>query len=103
MKLINCTPHAIRYMGILEDITFEPSGNIARVGVEEVELDNYMFVKNKYTEVEGIPEPKEDTLYIVSAMVFAATNRKDVIAPNTNKAFRDELGHIIGVPNFIIK
>lgn len=102
IKIVNCTPHAINLIKGGSTTTFEPSGIIPRVSSTEVPVDD-IFVKNIMGEVEGLPEEKENTLYIVSAMVFSATNRKDVIAPNTSKAIRNELGHIIGVPNFIVK
>ena len=105
INIVNCTPHPIRWIGILgEDVTFEPSGNIARVGVEEEDVGSrYLLVRHNYTEVEGIPEPQENTLYIVSAMVLSASDRTDLIAPNTSKAFRDEQGRIYAVPNFVTK
>lgn len=104
MNIINCTPHPIIW--VKEDgekVVFEVSGIIPRVSSDIVATDDPMFVRQVLGEVEGLPEPKENTMYIVSALVFGATDRQDVIAPNTIKAIRDEKGFIIGVPNFIRK
>lgn len=104
MKIINCTPHdvcLIRKNGTKE--VFKASGIVPRVNMEIINTDDEMFVKKIIGSVEGLPEPKNDTLYIVSAMVFDSSDRSDLIAPNTNNAIRDDLGHIVGVPNFIAK
>lgn len=47
-----------------------------------------------------LPEPKLDTIYIVSGMVLAALNgsRPDVYAPDIGPdAIRNDKGHIIAV------
>lgn len=44
------------------------------------------------------------TYLIVSGMVFSASDRKDLIAPDTGKtAIRDEKGHIVAVTRFLRK
>ena len=103
MNIINCTPHPITWIKSNgEKEVFNPSGIVPRISSTIIPVDD-MFVKNQLGEVEGLPLPKEDTYYIVSAMVFGACDREDVIAPNTAQAIRDEKGFIIGVPNFIVK
>jgi len=68
--------------------------------IEEDGYDNgwnlYIDIMQKsFSEVEGLPEPKENTYYIVSALVAgAAKNRNDLLIPNDT--VRDEEGRIIG-------
>ena len=53
------------------------------------------IMKKSFSEVEGLPEPKKDTYYVVSALVAgAAKNRDDLLIPND--IIRDEEGRIIG-------
>ena len=70
---------------------------------DEVETDGYDngwnitvdIMKKSFTEIEGLPEPKENTIYIVSALVAgAAKNRDDLVVPND--IVRDDQGRIIG-------
>lgn len=103
-NIINCTPHdvcLIKKDGTKE--VFKASGIVPRINMEIVNTDDEMFVKKVVGDVEGLLEQKENTMYIVSAMVFDSSDRGDLIAPNTNNAIRNELGHIVGVPNFIVK
>jgi len=106
MKLINLTPHSI---SLVKDgdilITLPASGTIARV--EEVRTDmEPLFVADAdddipvstvtYGKVEGLPEPVEDTGYVVSFMVREAVGarRPDVFSPGP--LVRDDAGNIIG-------
>ena len=98
-KFINCTPHAI----VLNDgRVFEPSGSVARVSTSFTDFaDDVCLVK--YGELEGVPERQKDTLYIVSSMVLAASDRGDLVAPATGHpdCIRNEKGHIVSVPGFV--
>jgi hypothetical protein len=101
LRVVNCTPHAI----VLNDgTTFEPSGSVARVSASFVEVEKGIY-RQVFGDVIDLPEATEGTLYIVSAMVFNATDRQDVIAPATGhpETKRNEKGHIVSVPGFIIK
>ena len=69
----------------------------------EIETDGYdngwhLYVdimEKSFLEVEGLPEPKKDTYYVVSALVAgAAKNRNDLLIPND--IVRDDQGRIIG-------
>lgn len=101
MKLVNLTPHAIRLAR--EDGTaksYPPSGEIARVNVQDRiidKLDGAPVYYGKLLDITGIPERKEDTLYIVSLFVLQHSERSDLIAPNTHDAIRDDAGKILGV------
>lgn len=53
------------------------------------------IMEKSFNNVEGLPEPKENTLYIVSALVAGACkNRDDLVVPNDT--VRDDQGRIIG-------
>lgn len=105
--IVNLTPHPIVLDVNGKQITFPASGIIARVSqtttgtgifVEGAEISTSTFGK------VDMPEPKADTMFIVSAMVLGALNgsRKDVIAPRTdNTAIRNELGHIVAVKGWL--
>lgn len=100
MEFINLTPHIVRLNSGKE---FPPSGIVARVSSSYREVMSGMF-RVEFGEVVGLPEEKEGTMYIVSGMVAAATNRKDVVSPATGHpaAVRKE-GQIYSVPGFICK
>ena len=103
-NIINCTPHdvcLIKKDGTKE--VFKASGIVPRLNTKIINTDDEMFVRKIVGSVEGLPEPENDTLYIVSAMVFDSSDRGDLMAPNTNNAVRNEAGQIIGVTNFIVK
>ena len=52
--------------------------------------------KHTFGQIEGLPEPKPDTIYIVSGMVRdALEGRLDVLAPDTGKtAVRNQQGQV---------
>ena len=103
MNFVNLTPHSI----ILNDGTiFEPSGIVARVSadLQTVEsVDGIPLFRQTFGEVEGLPEETPGTMYIVSAMVLNAVDRKDCVAPATSHkdVIRNEAGHIVSVPGFV--
>ena len=101
MKFINLTPHQINET--VSGQSFAPSGNIARVAVsfekirEEGKIPLY---SPTYGEIEGLPSPQPDTMYIVSGMVLAAApaDRADLVAPGD--LVRDEKGQPVGCKGF---
>ena len=101
IELVNLTPHPLTWVREEGVVTIAPSGVIARILLVETDL-GHGFVSHEKGEIVDLPEPEEGKIFVVSGFVFAATNRGDVIAPNTNRAIRDEMGRIIGVPGFII-
>jgi hypothetical protein len=104
MNIINCTPHPLNIKKGSETITIQPSGIIPRVKTETktVEgLNGFEVKESRSTGVEGLPAPEKDTIYVVSAMVAQATDRNDVVSPNTGEALRNEKGHIVAVPGFV--
>ena len=98
-KFINCTSHAI----VLNDgRVFEPSGSVARVSTSFTDIANDLCMV-KYGELTGVPERQKDTLYIVSSMVLAASDRGDLVAPATGHpdCVRNDKGQIVSVPGFV--
>ena len=99
MKLINLTPHKINIYGENKKLilSVEPENIPARCAqkkkiyghVEEVPV--YCMI---FGEIENLPAPKEDTIYIVSRLVATAAGRNDVMCPG--EAVRDEEGRVIG-------
>ncbi|EPU3828884.1 hypothetical protein ACVWU4_000864 [Campylobacter coli] len=88
MKLVNLTPTALNVAtGIGTTATIEPSGIIAYVSVEYVDKGHYNNIpirETVYGDIQGLPEPEEGTMYIVSPLVYSAAKklgRKDVISP----------------------
>lgn len=93
---LNYTPHAVK----LNDGTEFPSMGVARVSNTFTEVDADGICNVVYGDVTGLPEPREDTMYIVSAMVKNASNRTDLVAPATGHpdCVRNDKGFIVSVP-----
>ena len=103
-KIINLTPHKV----VINDGTiFEPSGTVARVAVHQVpdgEVNGIPVMKQTFGQLENLPEPQDNTIYIVSQIVLSAAKelgRTDCVAPDTANAVRDEEGRIVSVPGFV--
>jgi len=108
MNIINLTPHEISvhthvgatatYIG--DVVNVPASGNVARVDETRTIINELMPMGItvdvvSYSDVTGLPEPQENTIYIVSALVAARVpERRDVYMPG--KAVRDDEGRIIG-------
>ena len=106
MKIINATPHAINVVKGGDIVTFQPSGMIARVDMTTTtsalnNLDGFDVSCNQAGNVTGIPPQQDGVDYIVSAVVLGNSTRSDLIAPDTNRANRNDLGHIVSVPGFV--
>lgn len=103
-NFINLTPHSIKIDGMGE---IPASGQVARVetrrccvgGVHGVRL-----VSQTLGEVQGLPEPRDGVVYVVSALVLSALagKRRDVVAPDTGAdAVRSPQGQILAVRGFV--
>ncbi len=110
MEIINCTPHEI-VVKTNEKITcFKPSGIVSRVKVEFYQQSNPIYQRvyvQKYSGIENLPEPKKETMFIVSGIVLEAakvSGRTDCISPATGHldVERNDKGHILNVPGFVI-
>jgi hypothetical protein len=109
--IVNLTPHPLNLMA--EDgcvVTFEPAETPARVEqTRELVLDlitecfhNAPVTQSYFGEVTGVPDPAENTFYVVSlitAQALKAQGRTEDILI-VDAAVRDEKGHIIGCRGF---
>ena len=107
MRIINLTPHAIVVDANGTVATFEASGAVARVTTTQSNhsvVCGIPVVATVYGDVDFGCDIAEDNCYIVSAMVLSAIKELQIegsfVAPNTSKATRNELGHIVSVPSF---
>lgn len=90
VNIINLTTHPIT--DTMTGITYQPSGIVARADNNkklvskpgEPAIYEYMAIN-----LDGLPEPKPNTLYIVSNMALNAVpkDRQDVIAPGPVEKF----------------
>lgn len=80
---------------------FESVG-VARVSNSFTAFDADGICTVVYGEISGLPEPQDGVLLIVSAMVLAASNRTDLVAPATGhpECIREN-GYIKSVPGFV--
>ncbi len=97
----NLTPHDIH----LNDGTVYPkTGQVARVSASYEPFDDDKITKQRFGEVQGLPETADEVIYIVSALVLSALQwtRNDIVAPATGHpdVKRNEQGQIISVPGF---
>ncbi len=112
MNIKNLTPHAIVIRPILgDDVTIHASGTVARVSSTpgKIAQRDDLFVgcrvagPTTYGEVEGLPEPADGVVYLVSAMVLVRlSGRTDVFAPDTGAgAIRNDKGQIVAVTGLV--
>jgi len=102
-SIINCTPHEIV---LNSGATFAPSGEVARVSTDSTVIstdDGVTYARKSVGGVVGLPAEQAGVKYIVAAMVFDNCNRRDIVAPMTDVAVRNDKGHIVSVPGFYIK
>ena len=105
MNIVNLTPHALNFMSQGPDgpvVTIPPSGLVARCAVDRVQVDTVTVDgisvpvnQTRFGEVSDLPDPRPDTIFVVSALVAQAVpDRQDVFI--TDDAVRDDQGRIIG-------
>ena len=99
--IINLTSHTINETTTGAEI--KPSGTIARVKTSTTKVgehDGCPIFTSTFGEIEGLPDPKPNTLYIVSALAFNAIpkHRLDVVSPGNVQ--RDQNGNIVGCFGF---
>lgn len=107
MSVVNLTPHTVNIVDESNVIVASyPSAGIARVNtIKQIvgEIDGVAVKAVSYGEIDGLPEPDGETIYIVSMVVASAVfGRDDVVSPDTapDSTVRDASGQIIGVRNF---
>lgn len=98
MKIINLTPHEVKIQTQGTEMVIPPCGTVARCAITEkivYEINGIPIYRTEAGKVEGLPEPENETLYIVSQMVAnAAKNRGDLVYPH--KLIRNEKGEVVG-------
>ena len=104
MKIVNLTPHEINIIGADNTVALivPPSGIVARAtstrsifGSVKVDGIDIPINKTTFGTVISLPEPAEDTIYVVSNITAQAVpNRDDVFI--VDESVRDENGRIIG-------
>ena len=101
MKFKNYTPHPVN----LNDGREFASEGVARVSVSFSTPDENGLVKQVFGEIEGLPNPEKDTMFIVSLLVLESSSRSDLVAPATGHphTVRNDKGHIVSVPYFVTK
>lgn len=100
-KFINLTAHTINEMTTGTKIP--PSGQIARVKqstVKSAEHAHCPIYTSEFGDVEGLPDPVEGIIYIVSALTLngVAASRVDVVSPGNIQ--RDENKQPLGCVGF---
>ena len=102
INYVNLTPHNISL--VLDDGIHEiPSEGIARAEEEKTLIKTLPggipIYKIRYGNVSGVPEPAENTYYVVSKIVADALIGRDDILIVT-QTIRNEKGQIIGCMGF---
>jgi len=103
----NCTPHPVVVRMGEKEIVLPPCGIVPRVGTVETpagEIDGIPCVTQTLGDVEGLPTPEPGVYYLVSSLVFQASDRHDLVCPDTGKTcIRDNQGRITAVTRLIRK
>jgi hypothetical protein len=106
-NIVNLTPHTVRIVDDQKNVIAEyPSQGSCRVKTAYQTtgtVNQVPVLKTTYGETEGLPDPAENTIYIVSMVVAQANpTREDLVCPNSapDQSVRDEAGQIFGVKSF---
>ena len=101
MQIINLTPHSINFLDADNRpvLTVEPSGTVARAKQTRTLCGHIAGIPMNqcaYGQVQGLPEPAKETIYVVSSITAqACPEREDVYI--VDDSVRNEDGRIIGV------
>ena len=105
-KIINLTAHDVNIVCDNGGVkTFKPSGTVARCTQTTTKIgcvNGIPLTQTSFGVVVDLPQPQEDTIFIVSRLVLNACKgvRDDLIVPND--LVRDNQGNIIGCKSFAI-
>lgn len=102
MRLVNLTPHPVTLLVGDRTLTIPPEPTPARcsetrtvVGAVEVDGLEVPVTVVGFGQVQGLPDPQEGVLYVVSRIVAeACRDRADLVIPDN--LVRDAEGRIIG-------
>ena len=86
MTFINLTSHDINE--VTTGITIPASGRVARVKSSTIKVAVHQQVpiySSTFGDIEGLPEPQANVIYIVSALALHAVpvDRLDVVSPGS--------------------
>lgn len=101
MTIVNLTPHSINFLDGDNNpiLTVEPSGTVARAKQTRTLCGHIAGIpvnQCAYGQVQGLPEPAKETIYVVSAITAqACPEREDIYI--VDDSVRDSNGRIIGV------
>ena len=100
MQFINLTAHTINE--VTTGLSIPPSGRIVRVKASTLKVGEFAgmpIYQSNFGDVEGLPEPEEGVMYIISSLALnGVTNRPDVCAPGNLQ--RNEHGQPVGCVGF---
>ena len=101
--LINLTPHSINLMdGDNNPVQTIESSGVARCATNKKTVSHINGIpvnSTTFGQVENLPAPADDTVYIVSRLVLSACpDRQDLVVPDD--LVRDSQGRIIGCRAF---
>lgn len=103
MRIVNLTPHEVKIVdGGNNVVAVFPSDGAARVSQYDVlvdEINSIPVVKTEFGEVLGLPEPAEDTVFIVSRITVEVARARGLNTDDlliTSGAVRDDQGRIVG-------
>ena len=99
VNFVNLTPHSVNILRAgAPNLIIPASGNVARVkstSAKTGEVRKVDIIAISYGDVEDLPAPIPNTVYIVSSMVAARLqDRPDVMSPW--ELVRDDAGVVIG-------
>lgn len=106
VEIVNLTNHKVTILDEKNNkkVEFDPhQGPPARCATDTTEVTQIAYdgeqiplTKTKMSEVLNLPDPKENTIYIVSLIVAAVADdsRNDLVIPDD--LVRNERGHVIG-------
>ncbi len=95
MNLINVTNRNITIVDQKGNVVIDlhPSGIIVAASIQievlktvKMDQEEIEIVTYKYTDVSGLPDPRPDTMYVVTFAVLQALggSRPDVVSPDTS-------------------
>lgn len=107
MRLANLTPHRLVVHSDYQDtITLDPEGTVARVQTTSIKVEDGdpgcpdLYIQ-EVGEVEGLPDPDGETLWIVSTLVRTSVpDRHDVASPG--ELVRDDHGQPVGCRGLVV-
>lgn len=101
--LVNLTPHQIIIRpDNAPEIVVPPTAPATRCAVTSVSagtVNGIPLVRQEFGQVENLPAPIPDVVYIVSTLVAQRAQRADVASPDTGPTAIRENGQVVAVRN----